>query len=144
MTKYFLVEPQVAGGWGERTVATRIPGKPEVIQRLHYEFNGRPSDELLEGIGGGLIATERMAREIEQAGLSGAAFDEVEVTVSEEFAFHYPNLQLPNYVWLKVVGTAGRDDFGVGPLLRPVVSDRALDVLRRVGFAHASSVKPFG
>ncbi len=141
MTSYYVVEPEVAGGWGENTIFTRTPGQGTVVHKLHYEFDGWLGDELLESAPC-FIVTERMAHEIQKAGLTGVSFDKVEVTVSPEFKQLYPDRQLPTFVWLKIEGTPGRDDFGVTSDLMLVVSESALEVLNRVGIANAA-VAPF-
>ncbi len=142
MTAYHVVEPEVAGGWGKNTVFTRTPGKPTVVHKLHYQFDGWLGDELLESTPC-YIVTERLAHEIERAQLTGVRFDEVEVTTSDQFKELYPNRQLPKFVWLQVEGKPGQDDFGIAPGLRFVVSERALELLKRVGISHAASVTPF-
>lgn len=48
MAKYYVVEPEVAGGFGINTVFTRTEGKPMVVHKLHYEFDGWLGDSLLE------------------------------------------------------------------------------------------------
>jgi hypothetical protein len=48
VSDYYAVELEVAGGWGENTVFTTLPGKGVVVQRLHYKFDGWLGDELLE------------------------------------------------------------------------------------------------
>ena len=140
--KYYSIEPEVAGGWGKNTVFDRIPGKGTFVHKLNYEFDGWLGDELLES-SACYIVTERMAREIERAQLTGARFDEVEVTTSEQFRDIYADRQLPKFVWLRVGGKLGQDDFVLGPDRRLVVSDRALELLKRVGVSHAASVMPF-
>jgi hypothetical protein len=142
MAKYYLVEPEVAGGWGENTVADHTPGKRTRVQKFHYEFQGWLGDELLRG-GGEFIVTDRLARKIERARLSGVSFDEVEVTTSPEFEERYPGLRLPRFLWMKAVGKAGQDDFGTGPDLILVVSQRALDLLKRGAISGAATVRPF-
>lgn len=140
--KYYSIEPEVAGGWGKNTVFDRIPGKGTFVHKLNYEFDGWLGDELLES-SPCYIVTERMAREIERAQLTGARFDEVEVTTSEQFRDIYADRQLPKFVWLRVGGKLGQDDFVLGPDRRLIVSDRALELLKRVGISHAASVMPF-
>jgi hypothetical protein len=132
----------VAGGWGKNTVFTRTPGRPTVVHKLHYHFDGWLGDELLESTPC-YIVSERLASEIERAQLTGVTFDEVEITTSEQFTVLYPNRQLPKFVWLKVGGKPGQDDFGVTSGLELVVSNRALELLERVGVSHAASVTPF-
>lgn len=126
--KFHQVEPEVAGGWGEDTVARREPGRPPVVERLHHVFDGWMGDELLETTPC-FIVTEGLAEAIRAAGLSGVTFDAVEVGVSETFVELQPATVLPSWVWMKVEGVAGRDDFGLSPALILVVSDRALAVL---------------
>ena len=60
----------------------------------------------------------------------------VEVSASELFAELYPGGRLPPFAWLQVGGVAGRDDFGMSPDHRLVVSDRALGVLRAGQLRH--------
>jgi hypothetical protein len=142
MTAFYAVEPEVAGGWGEHTIFARMPREPMVIHRLHYEFEGWDGDELLEGTPC-FIVSERLAREIEGARLTGVKFDAVEVTTSNVFRELYPNRQVPTFVWLKVEGQAGRDDFGMSPDLVLVVSKRTLELLQRIGFSNAAPITPF-
>src|SRR6266498_236105 len=110
--KFYYVEPEVAGGWGKNTIFDRTPGRRTVVHKLHYEFQGWLGDELLESAPC-FIVSEGMAQGIEKARLSGAVFDQVEITTSEQFRELYPNRQLPKFVWLKVGGTAGHEDFGI-------------------------------
>jgi hypothetical protein len=131
MGKYYVLEPEVAGGLGVNTITDRSV-HPRRVSRLHYHFEGWLGDELLESFPC-YILTENLARQIEGAGLKGAVFDELEVTVSEEFRERYPGRPLPRFLWLKPIGVAGEDDFGVGPDHRMVVSDRALQLILATG-----------
>ncbi len=45
--KYYQLEPEVAGGFGEQSVIDRSSGKM-VVRKLHYEFDGWLGDVLLE------------------------------------------------------------------------------------------------
>ena len=57
--RYFILEPEIAGGWGERTVAdTGI--FPPTVTALHYRFDGWRGDELLESFPC-FIVTDRFA-----------------------------------------------------------------------------------
>jgi len=84
-----------------------------------------------------------MAHEIEEAKLTGVRFDEVEVTTSDQFKELYPDRQLPKFVWLRVEGKAGHDDFGIAPGLRLVASERAFELLKRINLSNAASITPF-
>lgn len=138
---YYIVEPEVAGGFGEHTDIDRSSGKM-VVAKLHYQFDGWLGDELLESTPC-YIVSEKLAHEIEMAHLTGVQFDEVKVTTSDQFKELYPNRQLPRFVWLKVEGKPGHDDFGIAPGLRFVVSEQALQLLKRIGIANAASITPF-
>lgn len=132
---FFFLEPEVAGGWGENTVYTRTPGKPTVVHKLHYQFDGWLGDELLTSTPC-FIVSERLCQEIQRAELKGMKFFEVEVTTSDQFKDLYPGRQLPKFLWLRVEGKPGQDDFGLTPGLQLVVSAQALDVLKRTNLSH--------
>jgi hypothetical protein len=134
--RYFFVEPEVAGGWGKNTVFERTPGKPPVVHKLHYHFEGWLGDELLESAPC-FIATQALSDLIKKAHLTGAEFDTLEVSTAENFQELTPELQLPGFVWLKVHGVAGRDDFGIASDCRLVISKRALDLLQTSNISQA-------
>ena len=133
---FYYFEPEVAGGWGKNTVFDRTPGRPTIVHKLHYEFQGWMGDELLESTPC-FIVSQRVAREIERSQFTGAGFDEVEITASDQFQELYPDRQLPVFVWFKVDGNAGRDDFGIAPDGRLVVSERAIEMLRSFALTQA-------
>lgn len=136
MTGYYIVEPEVAGQWGESTEFTRAPGQPVLVHKLHYQFDGWLGDELLESTPC-YIVTERLAVKIQQLALSGVSFDEVYVSKSPLFYEAYPGRNLPHFLWLKIDGLPGSDDFGVTADLQLVVSARALALLNEVGIPNA-------
>jgi hypothetical protein len=134
--KYFYIEPEVAGNWGENTVVNQSVSPP-IVTNLHYHFDGWLGDVLLETFPC-FIVTALAKQRIEAAGLTGATFAPVEPTTSELFQELYPNRQLPEFAWLKVDGVAGADDFGPVPNARLVVSEGALALLRELGISQAS------
>jgi hypothetical protein len=129
---YFILEPEIAGGWGNRTVAD-TNAFPPVVSSLHYRFDGWLGDELLETFPC-FIVTERLATRLRRSGFTGFRLQAVEVTTSEEYDALYPDRGLPLFKWLRPVGKAGVDDFGLSATHRLVVSDRALAVLRKFRF----------
>lgn len=135
MTKYFYIEPEVAGGLGK---ATQLDASvhPPVVTKLHYEFSGWLGDEVLESFPC-FIVSYSVRDILTRIGATGIEFDGVKVTTSREFRDIYPNLNLPQFVWLKVTGTAGRDDFGIASDLRLVVSERIVGSLPLSTIAHA-------
>lgn len=109
---------------------------PPKVERLHYVFSGWLGDVLLESFPS-FIVTNAAQAAVQAQGLSGVQFGAVEVTKSEEFDEQSRVRKLPDFRWLKVSGKAGADDFGIGSDHRLVVSERALDVLKPFGLAHA-------
>jgi hypothetical protein len=138
--KHFYVQPEVAGGLGAHT-ALDTSVHPPVVGKLHYEFDGWLGDVLLESFPS-FIVTQDAAKKLEAIGATGMRFGDVEITVSDEFRAFYPDRRLPEFVWLRVEGLAGRDDLGTVADGRLVVSDRVLKLLVQLGLAQAT-VSPF-
>jgi hypothetical protein len=138
--KYYQIEPEVAGGWGKNTVFTQPPGKPWVVHKLHYEFDGWLGDELLTSAPC-FIGTERLALEIQGQRLTGVRFDKAEITTSDQFRELYPDQGLPKFVWLRIEGSPRQNDFWMTSDLDLIVSERALDVLIRCGISHAAVIE---
>lgn len=139
--QYFSVEPEVAGGLGDHTIAD-WKVHPPIISVLHYELDGWLGDEILESFPV-FIVTHKVKEELTAIGVTGANFYDVDVTTSDNFRELYPNRDIPRFAWLKPMGKAGQDDFATADDSRLVVSKRALDVLRTAGASHAL-IEPFG
>ncbi len=139
--KYFFVEPEVAGGFGDRAIIDRSSGKMDV-KKLHYEFDGWLGDELIESTPC-FIVSKRLADKITSEKLTGGKFDDVEVTTSDEFQEFHQNRQLPEFVWFKVDGKPGEDDFGLTSELNLIVSEKALQLLLSGGISNAATVTPY-
>ena len=142
MTGFYIVEPEVAGGWGRNTEFTRRPGQPTIVRKLHYLFEGWLGDDLLE-TAPCYIATERLTAGIKRSRFTGVEFSPVEISKSEQFEDLYPNRELPKFLWLKAEGIPLRDDFAMTRDLQLIVSKRALDVIGNFQISHAI-VKPVG
>lgn len=138
--QYFYVEPEVAGGLGERTVMDRS-AHPPIVNRLHYQLEGWLGDAILESFPA-FVVTEDAKESLLGIGVTGATFDDVEVTVTDQFEELYPGRKLPLFAWLKPEGKAGRDDIGAAADGRLVLSQRALDTLSSLGISNAL-VEPF-
>jgi len=125
---YMLLQPEVAGGLGERTVMDTTLTPPRV-KRLHYEFEGWLGDDLLESYPV-FVLTRVMGERLRKAGLRGFTLREVDVSRSEVFEELHPQRELPAFEWLDVDGSPGGDDLGLDPQARLVASSRAMGVLR--------------
>ena len=134
--RYFNIEPEVAGGLGDRSEVRHVDGRLQV-DRLHYEFHGWLGDCLLESTPC-FIVTNDAANALLRMAASGIRFEAVEISRSSEFDELQPGCELPAFSWLVVDGRAGRDDFGMDAELVLVVSEPVLRVLRQVGLRHAA------
>jgi hypothetical protein len=118
---FFWLEPEVAGSWGESTVADRTT-HPPVVFNLEYEIDHWLGDDLLQTFPC-YIVTERLRDALESSGFTRFSFDDVTVITSVLFKEierdSNPSLTLPKFYWLKVEGEAGKDDFGIENTLRP-------------------------
>jgi hypothetical protein len=148
--KYFYLEPEAVGEIGERTIMD--PSfHPPIVTKLHWVVDHWIGDVLVELFPCWIVTAAAM-KQIKLAELTGMSIDDVEVTVSDQFHEFHPSRGLPKFVWMKVEGLPGRDDFGVpkgfkvtgsekpysGRRFRLAVSRRAIDLLRRLGISHAT------
>jgi hypothetical protein len=129
LMKYFVLEPEVAGGIGKNTVLDRTVHPPIPI-KFNYEFSGWLGDSLLETVAS-FIVTKSLGEQINSSSLTGVTFGEVEISKSGQFEDLYPNTELPEFVWLQIKGVAGVDDFGLSPKHLLIVSQAALSVLKQ-------------
>lgn len=133
--QYFYIWPNVAGGLGEHTVLDPSV-HPPIVTKLHYEVEGWFGDVIVTTFPCFLV-TEETQRALQKMGFSGATFAAAEVTISEDCQEDQPGLQLPPFVWLKVHGKVGHDDFGIAADYRLVISKRVLDLLESLGIPFA-------
>jgi hypothetical protein len=133
--RYFKIEPEVAGGLGRNTDLDTST-HPPIVHKLNYEFAGWLGDALVVSFPC-FVATVDLCEAIKRADLTGVRFAPVEITTSSEFRALHPKVKLPDFRWMQVYGRAGADDFGLLNKIRLVASQRALELLRRFGLAHA-------
>jgi putative NADH-flavin reductase len=126
---FFLLNPEVAGGWGPHTEADRST-HPPVVTRMHYEFQGWLGDDLLTTFPE-FVVIEPLAAALERSNLSGFRLADMEISAGDGWEELNQGRALPHCRWLKVVQRAGSADFGLTELAHLVVSDQALELLRR-------------
>jgi putative NADH-flavin reductase len=131
---YFLLRPEVAGGWGPHIQVDRRL-HPPLVTRLHYEFQGWLGDDLLTTFPV-FVVTRRLAAALEQSRLTGFQLDDVTISVGDTWRQLYPTRPAPQCRWLKVTGNAGTEDFGLTELAHLVASERALELLRGFTLQH--------
>ena len=132
---YKYVEPEVAGGLGEMT---RIDSSihPPIVSELHFEFEGWLGDDLIETFPC-FIFSQRLKEKIQRCKLTGIEFDILQISKAEIFLELYPEKELPNFFWGKIIGQPFKDDFFLGSDYRLIVSESALDVLREFNLNNA-------
>lgn len=133
--QYCLVEPEVAGGFGPKSILNPKV-RPPAVTHFHYEFDVWLGDPLLETVGC-FIATDALKEKIQSLGATGVSFSTVEVSKSGQFEDLSPNCTLPSFVWLQVRGRPGKDDFGLSSEHILVVSERILRLLEVSNMSHA-------
>jgi hypothetical protein len=80
---YFVLEPEVAGGFGPTTTGN-LRARPPQIEKFNYEFDTWLGDPLLEALST-FIVTDGLKEALIEARASGVAFGDVEVTKAEYF-----------------------------------------------------------
>jgi len=132
---YKLIEPEVAGGLGEKTQMDNS-FFPPLIKNLHYEFEGWLGNDILESFPC-YIVTEKLRDGIELEKLTGVSFDKVLISKSETFLELYPDRELPNFFWAKINGESNRDDFFITEKNGLAISERAYLLLKNYNIDRA-------
>ncbi len=135
----YMLDPEVAGGWGAGTVADTSCHPPKV-NKLTYEFEGWSGDDLLTTFPC-FIVTQRLADLIENASLSGYILVPVDITKSEIFTELYSKTELPSFKWFQVHGIAGNHDFAINNDHQLVVSEAAFSVISRTSIKQCEITK---
>lgn len=132
---FYFIEPEVAGGLGDHTVMD-TSYNPPIVSKFEYKFEGWLGDELLESFPC-FIVTEPLSALVTKANLSGFTLEPVHICTTDDFDEACPNKLLPKFLWLKVNGRAGVDDFGLADDHRLVVSGTALNILQAAQLDNA-------
>lgn len=128
----YVLEPEVAGGWGPDTDADTSV-HPPLVRRLVYQFEDWLGDDLLETFPC-FVVTTRLAEAIRKSQLTGYSLEPIAITTSEQFVERNPRCTLPDFHILRAQGEGG--DFWIGEDYRLVVSDEAFDLLGNFSLKH--------
>lgn len=154
--KFYSILPEVPGTAGNRSVCNDWNARPLQLEKVHYELEMFPEDAII-CTNGAYLVTRELAESFRMAKLKGFEIHSAEVTTGEKFAqwhgspeteTYLEKVQIPDFVWLKVVGSPGIDDFGLiesqdlDPL---IISEKALAILRtfQVQDCEVAEVKSF-
>ncbi|MPZ94022.1 MAG: hypothetical protein GEU96_03715 [Propionibacteriales bacterium] len=138
--KHYLLEPEVAGGLGDRT-AMDASVHPPRVHALHYEISDWLGDDLMESFPC-FVVTDRLAESLGESQFGSFELRDVDVSLTPEAEASLRTTDLPRLRWLRVTGQAGEDDLGVTGQAQLVVSERALEALRKFTLDHCE-VRPF-
>ncbi|MBK9529896.1 MAG: hypothetical protein IPO41_16640 [Acidobacteria bacterium] len=146
MNTLFLLAPEVAGGFGDKTVIANqerlkqgLDKRPDVTH-LEYVFEDWLGDELLTSTPC-YILTEPLAAKVRMSDLQGFDLSPLEVSTSAVFSqLHPKGLSLPEFVSLRPSGQAiigpeltvldwSGDDFCLGERGELVISTKCLRIL---------------
>src|ERR1700742_2346677 len=125
---YSILDPEVAGGSGPGTRGN-LQARPPQLEKFNYEFTVWPGDPLVKALST-FIVTDRLKEALIEAHASGIAFGDVEVTKAGIYHDMYGDRPLPAFSWLQITGRAGKDDFGLSPSHRLVISERIMNLLK--------------
>jgi hypothetical protein len=131
---YFILEPEVAGGFGPATTGD-LRARPPLLDKFNYEFDTWLGDPLLEALST-FIVTDRLKERLIEAHASGVLFGDVEITKAGIYLDLYGDRPLPAFSWLQITGRAGKDDFGLSSSGLLVVSERIMNLLNAFGLNH--------
>lgn len=137
---FYLLSPEVAGGWGPNIQARRDT-HPPIVTHMHYEFEGWSGDDLLTTFPE-FVVTDRLAAALESSTLTGFRLGSVEVSAGGMWEQMYADRPLPPCRWLQVSGKACQADLGKTALADLVVSAPALELLRSFTLS-ACTVQPW-
>ena len=125
---YWQLDPEVPGELGS-DASLDFSTHPPIVRKLHIEFMCWVGSDLCQAFPVYFVTT-RLREAIEHRALTGCAFREMQQTKSIDFEIVYHEIQLLQFHWLDVVGNAGKDDFGLAPVSKLIVSQQALGLLQ--------------
>lgn len=137
MNTFYSIYPEVPGGFGEETILDRST-HPPVITFLHFKFDGWLGGDLITTFPCYLIS-ENLSKALRSEGLSGFEItdQDLKVTLSDQFRELYPDRKIPKFYHLKIVGKAKENDFGIDEMNKLIVSQHALDVLKKFNLSDS-------
>ena len=119
----FVLEPHVAGELGSKTKLDATT-HPPTIEELHYVFDSSESDDIVQSFPVFLVSAG-LAVSIANSELTGARLAVAQCSLREP-----PDVAMPPYRWLQIVGHPSRDDFWITHEHRLAVTQAAMNVLR--------------
>ena len=132
--QYFVVEPEVPGELGPRTVLERSTHPPKVLS-LHYIFLGWLGDHLVESFPVFLIS-KALEEEFQSRNVSGYRTSSAEIEVSPDLLESSPGLSIPSFLQMEIIGKKDSDDLFLAEDHRLVISERVKSIAEDLGTSH--------
>lgn len=151
----YMLEPEVAGEIGENTVYdnfddVRYRRAEPKISKLHFIFSGWLGNDIIESTPC-FIVTDELKRGIEKSELSGYEFQDMEVSLSDEFMEIYPNRDMPQFKRLIPKGRVivdyetytkwSGEDFNLSDKSYLIVSEKALNIINEYNIDNCDLYK---
>lgn len=126
--RYFELKPEVAGELGAKSVF--ISRYPSAVCYMEYLFDRWPADDIVEAYPC-FAVTAALKSAIEQQEYTGVQFKEAEAGRGPNYEFNSRGVALPVIYRLLPLGIAVLDDFSLSPKATLIVSESALDTIRK-------------
>lgn len=105
--KYFIIEPEVAGGLGEKSKILYENGKIKAVKYLDYEFQGWLGDDILT-THPCFIVSKDLSEAIGNSSLCGYKLERISISFSDEFREFQKDCKVPDFV--RIIPTYSIDD----------------------------------
>lgn len=138
MKKYFQLEPEVSGEFGENTKIDNSIHPPK-IENLEFIFKGWLGDCIIECFPVFLI-TEKVLLKLDESKLNGFSIKKATIVKDYSLDEIQPNLNLPRFIWIDINGTPKKSDFGIENNLL-IVSEKVLEILKSEGLNYCEIEK---
>lgn len=125
--KYFIIEPEVPGNIGPRTIMERS-SQPPSVESLHFVFEGWLGDQLVESFPCWLIS-KPLVQLFKDSQITGWTIEDADIEFSRQFYEVGNREALPEFKWLLVNGRPNIDDLCISTDYRLQVSEKALSVI---------------
>lgn len=143
--KYFVIEPEVAGGLGEKSEMLYENGKIKDVMYLDYEFQGWLGDDILT-THPCFIISKPLFEVIRDSSLCGYRLDSMNVSFSDEYRELHKDLKVPEFMRIipsesirdtTIINTLSMD-FYLYKNRYLVVSETVLQIIRNFHIANCT------
>ncbi len=133
---FYEINPESPAQLGSKTEYDKSV-TPSKITKLHLVFDAWVGGDLLKE-STCFYVTERFLEKINIDEITGLkSIYPTQVTASDTFKNLYPNRVPPNCFQLEIDGKPGVDDVGIHPPYQLIVSQKFLDLLRKIDLSIA-------